>query len=306
MEEGLTIESFAEQMAQAAKPEQPQGDSGPADESLLGEGQSADEAQDPEAQAEGEEQSEQPPADSEPEKKVIKWTTANGESYEATEDELKAGYLRQRDYTQKTQEVADMARQSQADIQKQTQQYMTAVGQFHEGIALIGGLRTQIQNLKAQGMPAAELEVQLMRAEQQVGGAFQQFQRNLALQEQESTAKAVSAAEARLVEKFPKITRDDVQKVFGNVQKLSPSQATIDKIRTDPALAELAVYASRYMDLQAKKPEVDNKVRKAPPVAASPRPAVPSTKTDSVVKAINSRGNFSRDEFARLLSATSR
>ena len=302
MDEGLTIDSFAEQMAQAANPEQPAADSGTDNALLPDEGQATDEAG-PEAQAEGE-QSDQPETESEPEDRVIKWTTANGESFEATESELKAGYLRQQDYTRKTQEVAETARQSQAEIQKHAQQYLAAVTQFNEGLAYIGGLKAQIQSLKAQGMPAADLEVQLMRAEQQIGGAFQQFQNNLAAQERAQQQAAVSEAEQHLSERFPNISRDDMVKVFGNVQKLKPSQAEIDLIRTNPRLAEMAIYASRYLDLQAKKPEVANKVKKLPPATTAARPATPSTKTDAVLKAINSRRTFSTAEFGQLLRAS--
>ena len=302
MDEGLTIESFAEQMAQAANPEQPAADSGTDDALLPDEGQPTDEAA-PEAQAEGE-QSDQPEAESEPEQdRVIKWQTANGESFEATESELKAGYLRQQDYTRKTQEVAEQARQSQAEVQKHAQQYMAAVSQFNEGLAYIGGLKAQIQSLRAQGMPAADLEVQLMRAEQQVGSALQAFQHNLTAQEQAQRAAAVSEAEQHLTERFPNINRDEMVKVFGNVQKLKASQAEIDLIRTNPRLAEMAVLASRYLDLQAKKPEVANKVKKLPPTTAPARPAAPSTKTDAVVKALNSRRTFSTAEFSQLLRA---
>ena len=303
MDEGLTIDSFAEQMAQAANPEQPASDSGTDDALLPGEGQDTDEAN-PEAQAEGE-QSDQPETESEPEQdRVIKWTTANGESYEATESELKAGYLRQQDYTRKTQEVAETARQSQAEVQKHAQQYLAAVTQFNEGLAFIGGLKAQIQSLRAQGMPAADLEVQLMRAEQQIGGAFQQFQSNLTAQERAQQHAAVSAAEQHLSERFPNIKRDDMVRVFENVNKLKASQSEIDLIRTNPRLAEMAIYASRYLDLQAKKPEVANKVKKLPPTTTAARPAAPSTKTDAVLKAINSRRTFSTAEFGQLLRAS--
>mgnify|MGYP000113599228 CR=1 FL=1 len=301
MDEGLTIESFAEQMAQADKPEQPPADSGPDDPLLPDEGQATDEAE-PEAQAEGE-QSEQPETDSEPEERVIKWTTANGESFEATESELKAGYLRQQDYTQKTQAVAEQARQSQAEVQKQAQQYMAAVAQFNEGLAYVGGLKAQIQSLKAQGMDAAGLEVQLMRAENQLGNAFAQFTHNLTAQEQAQMQADVSEAEAHLTSKFPTIKREDMVRVFENVNKLKASQKEIDLIRTNKHLAELAVYASKYLDLQAKKPEVANKVKKLPPTTTAARPATPSTKTDAVLKAINSRRTFSTAEFGQLLRA---
>ena len=60
-------------------------------------------------QPEGEEAAEeeagqaQAPADD----AVVKWQLPNGETIEAPLAELKSGYLRQQDYTQKTQQLAD-------------------------------------------------------------------------------------------------------------------------------------------------------------------------------------------------------
>lgn len=302
MDEELTIDSFAEQMAQADKPEQPREDSGSENALFPDEGQDTG-ATEPEAQAEGD-QAEQPQADSEPEDRVIKWTTANGDSLEVTESELKSGYLRQQDYTRKTQEVSEQARQSQAEVRKHAQQYMAAVVQFNEGLAYIGGLKAQIQSLRAQNMPAADLEVQLMRAESQLGHGLQQYQQTMVAQEQEQKSAAVSEAEKHLVSKFPNITRDDMSSVFENLRKISASQSEIDMIRTNPRLAELAVLASKYLDLKAKKPEVDNKVKKLPSTTAVSRPATPSTKTDAIMKAINSRKTFTTAEFGNLLRAS--
>lgn len=308
MSDGLTIESFAASLAQADTPEHPaKADSDPAVDALLaGEDLPLGDAEETEGEAQAdpeatEQQSEQPPADSDPAPEPVhKWTTANGEAIEATESELRAGYLRNQDYTQKTQQVAEMARQSVAQVQQQ----LAATKQFQDGLMYVGGLKAQIQALQSQNLPTADLQVQLMRAEQQLGGAWNQITTSIDQQTASQQRQAVSASEQHLAQRFNGITREQVQGAFESIVKLGTTQREIDLIRTNPRIAELAIYAGKWLDLQAKKPEVTNKVRKLPPPTTAPRAAAPSSKTDAAVKAINSRRTFSTNEFAQLLKAT--
>lgn len=308
MSDGLTIESFAASLAQADTPEQPaKADSDPVVDALLaGEDLPLGDAEETEGEAQAdpeatEQQSEQPPADSDPAPEPVhKWTTANGEAIEATESELRAGYLRNQDYTQKTQQVAEMARQSVAQVQQQ----LAATKQFQDGLMYVGGLKAQIQALQSQNLPTADLQVQLMRAEQQLGGAWNQITTSIDQQTASQQHQAVSASEQHLAQRFNGITREQVQGAFESIVKLGTTQREIDLIRTNPRIAELAIYAGKWLDLQAKKPEVTNKVRKLPPPTTAPRAAAPSSKTDAAVKAINSRRTFSTNEFAQLLKAT--
>ena len=308
MSDGLTIESFAASLAQADTPEQPaKADSDPVVDALLaGEDLPLGDAEETEGEAQAdpeatEQQSEQPPADSDPAPEPVhKWTTANGEAIEATESELRAGYLRNQDYTQKTQQVAEMARQSVAQVQQQ----LAATKQFQDGLMYVGGLKAQIQALQSQNLPTADLQVQLMRAEQQLGGAWNQITTSIDQQTASQQHQAVSASEQHLAQRFNGITREQVQGAFESIVKLGTTQREIDLIRTNPRIAELAIYAGKWLDLQAKKPEVTNEVRKLPPPTTAPRAAAPSSKTDAAVKAINSRRTFSTNEFAQLLKAT--
>lgn len=309
MEEGLTIESFAASLAQADNPEQPaKADSGAAVDALLAgddltleDAPAAEAAPEGEAQAEGE-QPEQPSEDSGPAAEPVhKWTTASGETIEATEGELRAGYLRQQDYTQKTQQVAEAVKQSTASIQQQLQ----ATKQFQDGLMYVGGIKAQIQALQAQNMPTADLQVQLMRAEQQLGGAWNQVMSHQQAQAEAQKAEAVSASEQHLAQRIKGITRQDVEAAFSRISKLGATAQEIDLIRTNPRLAEMAMYANKWLDLKAKAPTVQNKVRNLPPpTAAAARPTAPTSKHQAALQAINSRRTFSTNEFARLLKAT--
>ena len=75
------------------------------------------------AQSESEEDAEQPgqataPADD----TVVKWETGTGETFEAPLSELKAGYMRTADYTQKTQALADDRKQAEQELQGKIQE----------------------------------------------------------------------------------------------------------------------------------------------------------------------------------------
>ena len=297
----LTIESFAADMAQADKPEQPHEDSGQADVSD-GENSALEHEQVDAPEGETEAQAEQPEEDSASKEPVHKWTTANGDAYEVSESELRNGYLRQQDYVAKRQADAESARQTQAQLQTLGQQQLQAIGEIHSDLMSIGALNSQIQALAAQGMSTADLKVELWQAQQRVGSKLNSFQGALANHSEQTKRAAVSAAEQHLQAKFPSITPKDVGDAFSHIQKLKPSDSEIELIRTNPRLAEIAMLAGKYLELQAKKPEVQNKVRNLPPPAAKRSPA-PTSKTEAAVKAINSRRNFSTVEFATLLKS---
>lgn len=313
MSDGLTIESFASDLAAADKPEQPaQADSG-ADAQTDGEDLSLGDAQDateaaPEdgAAPEQDAQAEQPPEDSAPAAEPVhKWTTANGESFEVAESELRAGYLRQQDYTQKSQQAAEQFRQSQAQIQQQATQQAQVLAQMQQGLMYLGGLDAQIQALQAQNLPTADIRIQRMQAEQQLNAHINQFATGSQRNAEQMTQQAVSAAEARLAQRFPGLTAQTVTEVFQHVHRaVKPTEAELNLIRTNPGLAELAIHAGKWLDLQAKKPEVQNKVRKLPSPSTKPRAAVPTSKTEAALKAINSARTFSTGQFAELLKAT--
>lgn len=313
METDNSVDSFAAELAQADNTtEQPATGSEAAhvpdggEEATTGDAPEAGQAE----QAEGEqaEHPEQPPEGSgEGDKNdpVHKWTTASGEAYEVTESELRDGYLRTQDYTRKTQELAAQAQHSQAQIQQQAQQQAQVLGQLQQGLMYLGGLDAQIQALAAQNLPTADIRIQRMQAEQQLGAALAHFQQGLATNARAQEQQAVSAAEQRIAQRFPGITAQDVSAHFASLNKaVQPSEHELALIRTNPALAEMALHAAKWLELQTKRPDVQNKVRKLPPPTTAPRAAAPTTKTDAAIKAINTKRTFSAAEFAKLLNTT--
>lgn len=81
------------------------------------------EEEEPEEEGGEEEEAEEPEQEEEEEPEVVMYTTPEGE--EVTLDELKQGYLRQSDYTKKTQTLAEAKGQLQAGAQKIQQERHT-------------------------------------------------------------------------------------------------------------------------------------------------------------------------------------
>lgn len=307
-----SIDSFAAELAQAdMQSEQPSTGS---ESDLAGGDAQADTGDAPDAgqadaaQGEQEGQPEQSPEDSGEGGKtdpVHKWVTASGEAFEVSESELRDGYLRTQDYTRKTQELAEQTKHAQTQIQQHAQQQTQVLAQMQQGLMYLGGLDAQIQALAAQNLPTADLRIQRMQAEQQLGAALAQFQNGMAQTARAHEQQAVSAAEQRIAQRFQGITAQDVSGLFATLHKVAkPTEAEVALIRQNPALAEMALYAGKWLDLQAKRPEVTNKVRKLPPTTTAPRAAAPTTKADVAIKALNSKRTFSAAEFASLLKTT--
>jgi hypothetical protein len=322
-----SIESFAAALAQADnQSEQPATGSesvetqGADDEASTGDAQDvsqeAQSGEDGAAEGEQGEQSEESEQDSDAgaNDPVHKWTTAAGEAFEVPESELRNGYLRTQDYTAKTQQHAEAVRQAQASIQFQQQALQALAPELGE----IQSIQSQIAHYNGVDWAALEardpqeahrhqvrllsLKQNLTDAQQRTAGKAGEMKRA----QDAYLAHSIAAAEQHLATKLPGLSRDEIGQVFARMAKLGATQVELNHMRGMPWLVEAAVYANRWLDLQAKKPDVHNKVRKLPPPTTKPRAAVPSTKTDTALKAINSRSSFSRDEFARLLASTNR
>lgn len=327
MDGELSIESFAAALAQADNPsEQPATGSestetqGADDEATTGdaqaEGLEAQSGEDEAAEGDQGEQSEESEQDSDAgaNDPVHKWTTAAGETFEVPESELRNGYLRTQDYTVKTQQHSEAVRQAQASLQLQQQALMALAPE----LAAVQNIRDQLSGydkvdwnaLMAQDPQlASQHQVRFLSLKQSLNEAQQRISGKageLKQAQDAHLAHSIAAAEQHLATKLPGLTRDEIGKVFSRMASLGATQVELNHMRGMPWLVEAAVYANRWLDLQAKKPAVQNKVRKLPPPTTKPRAAVPATKTDAALKAINSRSTFSRDEFARLLSSTNR
>lgn len=327
MSEALTVGDFAAQLSQAGQAEQPVEDSAPVEE-VAAESQGTEAEQpggrEPEAPAEGEEgaegQEDQPQEPESPEDRVVKWTTANGDEFEVTQKELQDGYLRDADYRQKTQNVAEERRQFQQAAQQQVQvveQLAAEFGQLHNVRASLSEYQgvnwaeLQITNPEAYQLHAPKflmLQNQERSLVEQIGQKKGHIDQQR-VQEQEAQQRdldeRIKESERHLAKTFKGITKQETGAMLELLSKKGASQEDIRLLVARPWAAELAMYASKWLDLQAKAPQAVKKVAAvAPKPPAANRSAPP--RNEQLVNAALSKQSISTKDFAAALAASRR
>lgn len=324
MSEALTVGDFAAQLSQAGQAEQPIEDSAPVEE-VAAESQGTEaeqpEGQEPEAPAEGEEgQEDQPQEPESPEDRVVKWTTANGDEFEVTQKELQDGYLRDADYRQKTQNVAEERRQFQQAAQQQVQvveQLAVEFGQLHNVRSALGEYQgvnwaeLQITNPEAYQLHAPKflmLQNQERALIEQIGQKKGQFEQQRAQEleaQQRELDERIKESERHLAKTFKGITKQETSAMLELLSKKGASREDIRLLVARPWAAELAMYASKWLDLQAKAPQAVKKVAAvAPKPPAANRSAPP--RNEQLVNAALSKQSISTKDFAAALAASRR
>lgn len=320
MSEALSLNDFAAQLSQASEPAgqaqaAPETDAG--DEPLVEE--ATTEAIEPESEP-SQEGAEQEEADSEDgqapaapdEEMVIKWTTAAGETHEAPLKELKDGYMRQSDYTQKAQQLS-----------QEREKVQTAVFQQYKIASAIGPELGQLQLLQSQIAQYQQINWNQLKAEapERYNTLATEY---MVLREQhkESEASIVRAkdhlesmrkqsaleADAEAAKGFDGAT---LQKMDAYLTKAGiAGDARIELIATLGKGRATAIYeaihkAIQWDALQSKKPEIENRAKAIPPKpvakAAAPKQV---SQLEAVAKAAQSNKPMSRQSFAEMLAQT--
>lgn len=292
MSEITSAEDFAAAMAQADEPEQPPVEASEPAESTAPVEEGQPEGDEPAVEpVEGEEgepaQEEQPDEPASSDDRVVKWQTASGEAFEVTERELRDGYMRQSDYTQKAQAVAEERKQAQTQLQQQAQevhQLAAEYGQLHN-------VRTELKQYE--GVNWQQLQVTDPEAYQQ------HVTRVLLLQNQERQAidglnvkrqqMAQQAQQAAQVdwreanEKAMKLLSESIKgfdtdsgvrsKAIAQMTKAGQdfgfSAEELGQVQ-DGRMLRVLWEASQWRDLQAKKPAAQQKVQAAPTKVTKP------------------------------------
>lgn len=186
--------------------------------------------------------------------------------------ELEKGNLRQSDYTRKSQEVANVRKTVEADVQRM--QRITEVFVDH-----ISGLVPEAPDaslaysdpnkytaMKAQheaAMGQVQKLIELGEAPKEIGAGMSEADKKQQLQE----------ANQRLIEMFPEAAEGEGRKqFFGNVQAVANEIGFSDDDLgsvSDPRIFALAHWAKKGMDAEKARTTAKAKVAKAPP--ATPR-----------------------------------
>ena len=208
----------------------------------------------------------------------VKGEDGKDETLELTPEEIGSSYLRQRDYTRKTQELAQ--RETQA-VQFLTtkhdeirNQYLSQAEVARAAVAQIAGVRTESELADlAHTDPAAwvaetqrqrQLSAYLNQLDQQINGEKQRAGQERDQRQKQSLQSMYQTAWGELAKDG--IDKPKLEKIYGSVQKtygFSPEE--LGNVY-DHRLVKLMKDATAYQALKAQKPEVTKRVQAAQPM----------------------------------------
>jgi hypothetical protein len=222
---------------------------------------------------------------------------AAGEEIEVDEDELIKGYQRSKDYTKKSQEVAEQRKAVEAERVKlsQVEQERQAYAQRLQAIDQFLGKQLQGENLeslketdpigyavKVAERTEKEKQLSVIRAEQQRIAQVQQAE-----QQQKLQAHLQSEAQ-KLVDVIPEFGTEKGQELKREIRDyaLNLGYSEQDLANLYDHRAVLALYkAMKFEKLQQAKPDAMKRVQEAPKVLKAGT-STPPTKSDADKKAM--------------------
>lgn len=224
-----------------------------------------------------------------------------------------------RDYTRKTQEIAEVRKQIDAD--RQAAQELTRL--THEHADLVADWRftqREIDKITQQDLaalsesdPMAALKqqamlVQLQQAQQRIGAQLQGSIAEMAARQQASAKEALERATAELAkDKDLKWSKETAAALTAYGKSLGFSDTELAQV-SDPRVVRLLHKAQQYDALVASKPAVTKRVSEAPkvvkPNAAGSAQSIQRTQADEAMKRLDRTGTV--DSAAQALLARMR
>lgn len=293
-------------------PDEQEDDANPQDDSKEDPDEAESAVDESEAEAEDEEAEDQPSAVF---KVTVKGEDGADQTLEVDQKELIAGYQRQRDYTVKTQALAERERQAfevvTSEIEKSRNHYMQQAQLAHMAVRELAGLRSNEEMaVLAQTDPslwvqeqqrAAAVRARLQQIQHGVQSEQAQAQQMQAQQRQQLFSRAWDVLQEKGIDK-PKLAgiyQEAAKRYgfgeqeFGNVY--------------DPRIVLALRDAVAYRALHDKKPAVQQKAQAAPKLPATKQPVA---RQEAKVRQLESRftrkGGAKLDDLAAYLSATGR
>ena len=265
-----------------------------------------------EAEATEEEAEDQPSATF---KVTVKGEDGADQTLDVDQKELIAGYQRQRDYTVKTQALAERERQAfevvTQEIEKSRAHYMQQAQLAHMAVRELAGMRSDEEMaVLAQTDPslwvqeqqrAAAVRTRLQQIQQGVQSEQAQAQQMHAQQRQQLFSKAWDVLQEKGIDK-PKLAGiyQEASKRYGFGEQEFANVY-------DPRIVLALRDAVAYRALHDKKPAVQQKAQAAPKLPATKQPVARSeTKIKQLETRFARKGGAKLDDLAAYLSATGR
>ena len=264
------------------------------------------------AEATGGEAEDQPSATF---KVTVKGEDGADQTLDVDQKELIAGYQRQRDYTVKTQALAERERQAfevvTQEIEKSRAHYMQQAQMAHMAVRELAGMRSDEEMaVLAQTDPslwvqeqqrAAAVRTRLQQIQQGVQSEQAQAQQMQAQQRQQLFSKAWDVLQEKGIDK-PKLAGiyQEASKRYGFGEQEFANVY-------DPRIVLALRDAVAYRTLHDKKPAVQQKAQAAPKLPATKQPVARSeTKIKQLETRFARKGGAKLDDLAAYLSATGR
>ena len=265
-----------------------------------------------EAEATEEEAEDQPSATF---KVTVKGEDGADQTLDVDQKELIAGYQRQRDYTVKTQALAERERQAfevvTQEIEKSRAHYMQQAQMAHMAVRELAGMRSDEEMaVLAQTDPSlwvqeqqrvAAVRTRLQQIQQGVQSEQAQAQQMQAHQRQQLFSKAWDVLQEKGIDK-PKLAGiyQEASKRYGFGEQEFANVY-------DPRIVMALRDAVAYRALHDKKPAVQQKAQAAPKLPATKQPVARSeTKIKQLETRFARKGGAKLDDLAAYLSATGR
>lgn len=228
----------------------------------------ADDSQEPEAEEE--------PA---PATKItfkVKGDDGTEETIEATPEELASSYMRQKDYTRKTQALAERETEAVKFLTQKHEevrsQYLSQAELSRAAIVQMAGIKSQEEMaVLAQSDPAAWVAEN--QRQQQIGNYLSQLDQQINGEKQRAAQEAQAREQQMRKSMFEKswqelskdgIDKPKLQKIYGDVSKnYGFSDEELGNVY-DHRLVRMMKDAAAYRELQAQKSVVTKKVQDAP------------------------------------------
>jgi hypothetical protein len=228
-----------------------------------------------------------------------------------TKDELLRGYQRQSDYSRRMNELAETRRAAEAETQRvaaERQHYATQLDQ----VAVV--LQASLPPRPDQAMLDAD-PIGYMQAKEAWESRVGQLQNVLAerdraqqhthQQMQAMQQQTLAQARERLVEmlpewKEPEKARTEQRKVAEYLKGIGYADAEIAQA-ADPRAIVMARKAMLYDQLQASKPQIQQRVATAPKMVRPGASGPPPDKQKSITQQIRRSGGKDLDAVARLI-----
>ena len=305
------LASFLEDKPLEASDEQ-EGDATPQEDSQEEPDEAESAVDESEAEATEEEAEDQPSATF---KVTVKGEDGADQTLDVDQKELIAGYQRQRDYTVKTQALAERERQAfevvTQEIEKSRNHYMQQAQLAHMAVRELAGLRSDEEMaVLAQTDPslwvqeqqrAAAVRTRLQQIQQGVQSEQAQAQQMQAQQRQQLFSKAWDVLQEKGIDK-PKLAGiyQEASKRYGFGEQEFANVY-------DPRIVLALRDAVAYRALHDKKPAVQQKAQAAPKLPATKQPVARSeTKIKQLETRFARKGGAKLDDLAAYLSATGR